>query len=380
MTRVASIQKRRSGKWRARFTPPGGREVARHFPRKVDAQRWIDEQTAASVTGQYVSPAAGRVTFREFAEAWRMSQIHRPSTMARTETNLRRHVYPFFGHREIASILPSEIQTWVKRLSTESRTRKGTPLAPSTIVNIHGQVSGIFKAALRDRRRVDNPCETIRFPRIRKDEIIPLETWEIHALEDSADPRWRASVTLGAGTGMRNGEILGLTVDRIDFLRRTVRIDRQLVEIAGSGPEFGPPKTPASERTIPLPRVVVEALAAHLAEFPPGEHGLVFPDKDGSPMRRTAFSRDVWVPMRTAAGLPDRVTSHDLRHYYASLLIRHGESVKTVQKRLGHASAAETLDTYSHLWPDSDDRTRDAVDGVLGAPADSPRTAEGGDR
>ena len=57
---------------------------------------------------------------------------------------------------------------------------------------------------------------------------------------------------------------------------------------------------------------------------------------------------------------------HELRQYYASLLIRHGESIKTVQRRLGHATAAETLDTYSHLWPDSDDRTRDAIDAVLG--------------
>ena len=65
---------------------------------------------------------------------------------------------------------------------------------------------------------------------------------------------------------------------------------------------------------------------------------------------------------------------HALRHFYASLLIRHGESVKTVQARLGHASAAETLDTYSHLWPDSDDRTRAAVDSVLGRIADSVRT------
>ena len=77
------------------------------------------------------------------------------------------------------------------------------------------------------------------------------------------------------------------------------------------------------------------------------------------------------------AGLPKGTRFHD-RHYYASLLIRHGESVKTVQARLGHASATETLDTYSHLWPDSDDRTREAVDSVLGAEilADSVRTAE----
>jgi len=67
-----------------------------------------------------------------------------------------------------------------------------------------------------------------------------------------------------------------------------------------------------------------------------------------------------------AAELPAGETFHSLRHYYASLLIRHSESVKTVQARLGHATAAETLDTYSHLWPDSDDRTREAIDEVLG--------------
>ncbi len=76
----------------------------------------------------------------------------------------------------------------------------------------------------------------------------------------------------------------------------------------------------------------------------------------------------MWRPAVRAAGLDDTVTFHGLRHFYASLLIRHGESIKTVQARLGHASAAETLDTYSHLWPDSDDRTRAAVDAVL-APA-----------
>ena len=120
----------------------------------------------------------------------------------------------------------------------------------------------------------------------------------------------------------------------------------------------------------------MDALAAHLARWP--TDGLLFTTEQGSPIRRTAFSARVWRPAVKAAGLPDTVTFHALRHFYASLLIRHGESVKTVQARLGHASASETLDTYSHLWPDSDDRTREAVDVVLRrTPADSLRT-EGG--
>jgi hypothetical protein len=84
---------------------------------------------------------------------------------------------------------------------------------------------------------------------------------------------------------------------------------------------------------------------------------------------------ELWRPAAAAAGLGDGVTFHDLRHYYSSLLIQHAESVKVVQRRLGHKSAVETLDTYSHLWPDSEDRTRKAVDQVLGRPAEPGQEA-----
>jgi integrase len=136
-------------------------------------------------------------------------------------------------------------------------------------------------------------------------------------------------------------------------------------------PFLTPTKTAASVRVVPLPQVVVDALAAHLAAFP--ADGLIFTTATGDPIRRTAFSERIWRPAVKRAGLSG-VTMHGLRHFHASLLIRHGESVKTVQARLGHASAAETLDTYSDLWPDSDDRTRAAVDAILGRVADSVRT------
>jgi integrase len=118
---------------------------------------------------------------------------------------------------------------------------------------------------------------------------------------------------------------------------------------------------------------VVDALSAHLNVHP--AEALVFTTELVAPFLRTAFSARVRPPAVDAAGLPQTVIFRALRHFYASLLIRHGESVKTVQARLGHASAAETLDTYSHLWPDSDDRTRAAVDSVLSPAQDSLRTA-----
>jgi len=143
--------------------------------------------------------------------------------------------------------------------------------------------------------------------------------------------------------------------------------------VVGKKPHLGPPKTKASVRTIPLPKTVVLALAAHLKAFPVGDDGHVF-TIDGEPIGRQKAGH-AWRPAVKAAKLPAGTGFHALRHYYASLLIRFGESVKTVQARLGHASDAETLDTYSHLWPDSDDRTREAVDSVLRNLEDSPRTA-----
>ena len=143
-------------------------------------------------------------------------------------------------------------------------------------------------------------------------------------------------------------------------------VDRQLLTRIRGGMEFGPLKTRASYRTIPLPAVVVDAMNERLARHDVADDGLVF-TLAGQPIHRSAFGH-VWRPAAIAAGLNSSTGTgmHALRHYYASLLIRYGESVKTVQARLGHASAAETLDTYSHLWPDSDDRTRDAIDSVLG--------------
>lgn len=245
---------------------------------------------------------------------------------------------------------------------------KGMQLSPSSVRVAMRYVSGIFKAAALDRRIAVSPCVGIRLPKVQVQRVEVISTETVMAMVEAVPERMRAMLVMAAGTGMRQGEVFGLTIDRLDFLRRTVRVDRQLVD--GS---FGPPKTDSSVRTIPLPKTVVDALAAHLQAHPAGEDGFVFTRASGAPWRRSAFSVE-WTRARRVTGAAEDVTLHSFRHYYASLLIRHSESVKVVQTRLGHATAAERLDTYSHLWPDSEDRTRDAVDAVLGAPADRLRT------
>jgi integrase len=183
--------------------------------------------------------------------------VHRPTTAAHVETMLRRHVYPAIGDKRLFSVLPSDVQALVKQWSLD--------LAPATVGVIHRILAGIFKAAVRDRRIVSSPCEGTKLPKVHRKRLEPLTVEAVEALTDAVPDRYRALITLAAGAGLRQGEAFGLTVDRVDFLRRQLTIDRQLVTMPDRAPYLAPPKTQASVRVVPLPQVVVDALAAHLA-------------------------------------------------------------------------------------------------------------------
>lgn len=172
------------------------------------------------VTGQYVDPRAGRLTFREYAEAWRASQVHRATTAAHVETMLRRHVYPTLGDRPLGAVLPSDVQALLKRLSGA--------LAPSTVGVVHRIVAGIFKAAVRDRRIASSPCEDTRLPKAQRERVEPLGLDVVRRFEAAMPDRYRTLVTLAAGTGLRQGEAFGLTVDRVNFLRGTLTVNSNL--------------------------------------------------------------------------------------------------------------------------------------------------------
>lgn len=371
---MASIKQRPDGVWRARYRDDAGKEHARHFKLKRDAQRWLDEVATSVITGQYVDPKASLITFRRYADAWLGAQVHSPATAALYKSHLERHAYPVLGDMALGSILTTTIQGWVKGLSAGSGDRKG--LKPATVGVVYTVVASVFRAAVHDRKLTASPCRRIKLPAVEKTRIVPLTTEQVQVLADAVPPEFKALVILTAGTGMRQGEVLGLTRDRLRLLGKSpsVTVDRQLVTLKGGKTDFGPLKTEASYRTIPLPRVVVKALNDHIATYSVGDGELLFTWLS-HPITRQKFGH-LFRPAAKVAGLTVETGTgmHALRHYYASLLIRYGESVKTVQGRLGHKSATETLDTYGHMWADSDDRTRDAIDSVLGDSADSVRT------
>lgn len=353
---MASVERRKDGRpgYVTRWRDESGQQRKKSFARKVDADRFRAETEHKLNTGTYVDPAAGRTTFREYAEQWRAMQPHRPNTAARVRYQLAAHAYPVLGDKPLARLRASDMQAFVS----------GLGLAPSTARTVFSTVRAIIGAAVRDRRIPYDPCDRIKLPEMPRQQVVPLTVDQVDALAAAMPPRYRALVVVGAGTGLRQGELFGLQVRDVDFLRRSMLVDRQ-VQPAGAGrTEVGPLKNRPSYRTIPLGQVVTDALAAHLAAYRAEGESFVFRDEDGQALHRTTFNSRVWAPARKAAGLP-AVTCHDLRHFYASALIRAGMSVKVVSARLGHGNAAMTLNVYTHLWPDDEDRSRQAIDDVF---------------
>lgn len=369
---MASIKKRPNGKWRARYRDAEGKEHARHFDKRVDAQRWLDEVTASILTGQYVDPRAGRETFEAYAEQWRAAKPHRPGTAKAVKQHLTRYAYPVLGRRPLSSITPSDMQSWATGLTKTHR------LAPSTVRTVFSTVAAVFRAAAKDRKIARTPCEDIDLPPVPRKKVVPLSVAQVLAIADQMPARYRALVIFGAGTGLRPGELFGVQVRHINFFKKTLDVEQQVQQTPGQGVRVCELKTASSYRTVPLPQVVIDALAKHLQAFPAEHDEFVFQAPEGGPIAYSHFMDNVWRPAVKAAGLPAGTGPHALRHAYASALIAAGESVKAVSERLGHTNAAMTLNTYAHLFPDSEDRTRRAIDAAFQDHEDSVRTGTDG--
>lgn len=221
-------------------------------------------------------------------------------------------------------------------------------------------------AAVEDDRLPRNPATGANVPSPESPPFVPLTAEDVRAIAHGAADHVRAAVVLAAGTGLRQGEVFGLVGDRIDFLRRELRVDQQLWSPAQGVPVLRPPKSKRSYRTVVLSDLVLDVLSAHLGTFGTGEHDLVF-HTGGSPIGRAPAWRLIHSAT-SAAGVGGR-TWHDLRHHHASDLLSQGVNPAQVAERLGH-DLKTLLDTYAHVMPKDDDRVRSIVDQTLGGSAE----------
>lgn len=227
----------------------------------------------------------------------------------------------------------------------------------------------MLRAARRDKVLAEDPSEKIALPRRRRADsamIIPTAE-QVGALVQAADVDFDAFVGLCAYAGLRLGEAAALQVGDVDFLRREVNVRRQVQRANGGAVELRAPKY-GSERVIPAPNGLLELLSLHIAHWRAGTDpaGWMFPGEGEHPWHQNSVGYR-WRKTRKAVGVDD-LHLHHFRHFYASGLIAAGCDVVTVQKALGHSSPTVTLNTYAHLWPDTEDRSRTAVDVGL-APA-----------
>lgn len=368
------IEKRfgpRGKKWLARPTMAGPdgtskRGKGRIFDSEDEAKKWLAEQALLRDKGIVID--AGKLTLAQFGEQWLESLRHtglEPSTLRSYRDNLRKHVLPSLGHRQLAKLGAMEIQQLYGALLDGSLGSR--PLAPKTVNMVHCALHRALKDAVNWDLIARNPTERAKAPRPTKQR---LKVWNgaqtVRFLAAADQDEYAALWRLALHTGMRRGELLGLKWDYVELDKGIVRVQENRKRGEKGAFYDGKMKTPSGRRSFPLSDEVITFLRRHrarqleqrLAAGPAYEihpdGGYVFAQPNGRPLHPNSV-RERYKRLITVAGVPDK-RIHDMRHAHGTLSIENGEPIKQVSERLGHSSIAITLDLYTHP---TDERKRE---------------------
>jgi integrase len=352
--RVKNDRYGKGKRWQARWTEPDGRERVLACSTKDEAEAVL----LHAAVGDIRPRPKEVVRFGDYAEQWRRERLHhRASSADKIERMFRLYLIPTLGGLPLASVTRVHVQDAVIDWSGR--------IAATSVHQAYGYVRSIFKTALEDRVVDVSPCVRINLPERVRDRIVPLTAEQVQVIRDAMPDWYRALVTVGAATGMRQGEMCGLTEDRIIGDNEAIKIDRQRVGANPDGsPVFGPPKSKNGYRTVDLGAVGSAALAAHREAYVPGPDGLVFTTQDGLTITRIRMGK-AWRAAIEGMDMRNRSGWHELRHFNASALIAANLSVRAVADRLGDRPD-EILKTYAHLWPTDQARATSALDKLLG--------------
>jgi integrase len=353
--------------WRARYVDDSGRERAKGFSRKVDAQQWLDNEIIAKIaTGTYIAPEAGRVTVAAAYESWSKAQGHiKGRTVAMRQGAWTNRVSPVFGDMAVLDVKPSAVRSWVAKMVADE-------LGVATIENAFGVLRQVMGAALEDNRIARNPCDGIKLPKRQHADRGYLTHAQVAALASTVEYRPEV-VRFLAYTGLRWGAMSALRVGDFNMLRRRVNVSRSVTEF--NGLVWSTPKS-WERRSVPFPASLADELAALMVGK--GRDALVFTTTRGDVLRVSNYRKRFFAPAVAACQKADEsfptITPHDLRHTSASLAVSAGANVKAVQRMLGHAKASMTLDVYADLFDDDLDGVADRLDAAIVSTADALRT------
>jgi integrase len=361
-----TLRLRADGRWEAKFTLPNGKRPSVYGKSRADVRAKMDEALGKAKKG--IDLKGERQTLDLFLTAWLDDVARprlRPSTLKGYESYIRKHIAPALGYITLAALTPQDVQTFLNGCTK-------TGLSPRTVQ----QIRAILRSALAQAQRWGyverNVAALADPPRQIKSQIQPLTASQAQRLLNGTSDEWYGPVfAVALFTGMRQGELLGLTWKDVDLDHGvlTVRTALQRVDKVWTLVE---PKSATSRRAVTLPVAAVAALRRQRATQGearlalggwPDAFGLVFTTELGTPVDGPNLTR-LFQRRLVRLDLP-RQRFHDLRHACASLLLVEGVPMKTIQDVLGHSQISLTADTYAHLAPALRRDAADALDRAL---------------
>jgi len=366
---AGTIRQRKDGRWEGRFTvgtnPGTGKQVQRSVYGKTqqEVRKKLAEATASVDAGTFLEPS--KLTLGNWLDIW-LAEYNpdiKPQTLITYKTQVRVHIKPALRAVKLTKLTTHMVQVFVNSLSNEKDNKPG--LKPKTVKNIHSVLYGAMAQAVRLGYIRSNPCENVALPRMVPHEMHPLTKSEMTAFLNAMEGNeYKSICTVAMFTGMRLGEITGLTWDRVNFREGTILVDRQLMrsKIKGGPHLLVPVKNDNPRKLTPAPFVMqllrkqksvqaqMRLKAGVLWGSEGGPENLVFTNGLGRHFMHNTITHNV-RRIGEAIGVKN-LCFHDLRHTYAVNALRAGDDVKTVQYNLGHATAAFTLDRYGHYTDD----------------------------
>jgi len=360
-----SVHKLPNGRWRGQVSHEGHR-LSKVFPTQRECLEWVRKNRNQIDDGMtFIST---KLTLSEYMLGWltNAKATKRLTTWVHYDELNRLYISPNLGHIKLKDLRAEHIQGLYNQLIEKD-------IGAHTIRKVHALLHSALQQAVKIGSIVHNPANVVDPPRKPTREMAVLDESQIsQMLVVAKGHRWEALYHLAIVTGMRESELLGLKWIDLDWVRKYLKVERQLQRPAGNGVEFVPPKTKYGKRSVALGEITMEVLHAHyerqqVERLAVGdawiEHGLIFTTSNGTPIHQRNLLRD-FKSLVKQAGLPP-VRFHDLRHTAASLMLNHDVPVIVVSRRLGHARTSITLDVYGHLLPSMQAEAAELIDALV---------------
>jgi integrase len=332
-------------RYRVRYRKPDRKQTdKRGFRTKREAELFLASVEVAKSTGRYIGPTRARITIGDWFNRWVVTRTDlRRSTFDRLEGVVRLQIVPTLGPIALGDLSRFDAQVWASKLSATQ--------SPGSVRKIVNVLSAGMQLAVDDGRIPANPAARIKMPKQNKRHKKFRTHGQVAELAAAVDAKpsgegYGLLVLVLACCGLRWGELAGLRVRDLDFVRGRLEVHATMIEVDGYMEESTPKDY--EERSIPVPEFILEQLSVHVENKSPNDHVFVS-SKSGSVLRNRTFRRAWFNDAAEEIGIPG-LTPHEMRHTCASLAVSAGANVKALPRMLGHSSAKETLDAYSDLF------------------------------